>query len=134
MWRTKFFVILDHFLHFYSTNNLKNQNFGTMKKSPGDIIALHMCTINENNIMYGSWDMECVTEFFFIFGLFFPIYLPNSPKKSKFRKNEKKHMEISSFYNSIPKIMIICYTIPEIWCMTDVIIFHFEPSFALLPP
>ena len=28
--------------------------------------------------------------------------------------------------------MNICYTGPEIWCMTDVIIFHFGPFFALL--
>ena len=31
--------------------------------------------------------------------------------------------------------MIICYTVPEIWCMIDVIvIFHFGLFFALLPP
>ena len=31
--------------------------------------------------------------------------------------------------------MIICYTVPEIWRMTDVIfIFNFCLSFALLPP
>ena len=29
--------------------------------------------------------------------------------------------------------MIICYTVPEIWCMTDVIIFHFGPFFGLPP-
>ena len=33
----------------------------------------------------------------------------------------------------LPKIIIICYTIPEIWRMTNVIIFHFGPFFALLP-
>ena len=27
--------------------------------------------------------------------------------------------------------MIICYTVPEIWCMMDIIIFHFELFFAL---
>ena len=27
VWRTEFFVILDHFLPFYPTNNPKNQNF-----------------------------------------------------------------------------------------------------------
>ena len=43
-------------------------------------------------------------------------------------------MEISLFYNSVPKIIIICYTAPEIWCVRDVIIFHFGPFFALLPP
>ena len=30
--------------------------------------------------------------------------------------------------------MIICYTIREIWHVTDVIIFHFGPFFAPLPP
>ena len=27
-------------------------------------------------------------------------------------------MEISSFYTSVPKTMIICYTVPEIWWVT----------------
>ena len=30
--------------------------------------------------------------------------------------------------------MITCYTVPEIWHVTDVIIFHFGPFFALLAP
>ena len=30
--------------------------------------------------------------------------------------------------------MIIYYTVPEIWHVTDVIIFHFELFFALLAP
>ena len=43
-------------------------------------------------------------------------------------------MEISSFHLSIPKIIIICFTVPEAWRMTDVIvIFHFGLFFALLP-
>ena len=58
-WWTEFFVILDHFLPFYPPNNLKNQNFETMKKTPGDIIILHKCTINDNHMMGGSWDMKC---------------------------------------------------------------------------
>ena len=42
------------------------------------------------------------------------------------KKNEKKSLAMSSFYTSAPKIMTICYTVPEIWHMTDVIfIFHF---------
>ena len=32
-WQTEFFVILDHFLPFYSPNNWKNQNFEKIKKS-----------------------------------------------------------------------------------------------------
>ena len=54
----QFFVILDHFLHFYPLKNPKNQNFEKMKKPPRDVITLHMCTTNDNNMIYGSWDME----------------------------------------------------------------------------
>ena len=51
---TEFFVIFGYFLHFDSLNHLKNRIFEKMKKLPGDIIILHMCTINENHMMYGS--------------------------------------------------------------------------------
>ena len=30
--------------------------------------------------------------------------------------------------------MVICYTVPEIWHMMDVIIFYFGLFFAVLPP
>ena len=39
-------------------NNPKNQHFEKKKKAPGDIITLHMCTINDNHMMYGSWDIQ----------------------------------------------------------------------------
>ena len=60
------------------------------------------------------------------FGLFFCIFTPLTIQKIKILKKwKKKSLEISSFYNSVPKIMIIlCYTVPKIWCMTNVIIFH----------
>ena len=78
---------------------------------------------------YGVWQMSL----FFILGHFLPIYLPNSPKIQNLKKKWKKHQEIS-FYTSVPKIMIICYAVPEIWHMTDVtVIFHFGLFFALLP-
>ena len=32
----------------------KIQNFEKMKKNPEDIIILHMCTINDSHMMYGS--------------------------------------------------------------------------------
>ena len=44
----------------------------------------------------------------------------------KKQQKTKKHLGISSFYTSVPKLMIIYYTVPEIWCVTDVIdLFHF---------
>ena len=54
MRQTYFFVILGHFLAFYPPNDPENQNFEKMKKMPGDIILLHMCTTNEDHMIYDS--------------------------------------------------------------------------------
>ena len=72
----------------------------------------------------------------FHFGLFlsFQPPLPNSPKNKNFKKMKKKGLEISSFYTSVPKNMIICFTVPEIWHVIHVIIFHFGLPFAFSPP
>ena len=42
-----------HFLPFQTLENLENQNLN-IEKTPGDIIILHICTINDNHMMYGS--------------------------------------------------------------------------------
>ena len=40
---------------------------------------------------------------------------------------------MSSFYTSIPKIMIIWFTVPKIWRVTDlIVIFNFGLFFGLL--
>ena len=68
-------------------------------------------------------------------GHFLPFHLPNSPKNQNLKKMKKKHLEISSFYIDVPKIMIRWCTVPEIWCVTDVIVIsHFGLVFVLLPP
>ena len=54
----------------------------------------------------------------FHFGLFFALYPSKSPKK-KVSKKMKKHLEISSFYTGVPKIMIRWWTVSNIWCMAD---------------
>ena len=46
------------FVPFYPTNNLENQNFEKMKKTPGTIIILHMCT-KHHDMLYCSWDIAC---------------------------------------------------------------------------
>ena len=63
----------------------------------------------------------------FHFGQFFAL----SPPKNEHFKTVKKHMEIA-FYISAPEIMIICYTVPEIRYVADVI-FHFGLFFILSP-
>ena len=63
-----------------------------------------------------------------------PIYPPLKAQKIKIFKKIIKGLEIS-FYTSVPKILIICYIVPELWHVMDVIaIFHFGLFFALLPP
>ena len=57
-----------------------------MSKPSGDIITLHMRTINENQMIYGSWDMEHDKQNFCHFGPFLPFYAPNNPKNQNFEK------------------------------------------------
>ena len=71
----------------------------------------------------------------FHFGIFFALLAPSSPKNENFKTIKNKFLEISSFNTSVPKIIIICYNVPEIWCVTDVIVvFHFGLYFAPLAP
>ena len=105
------------------------------KKMPRSIIILHKCTINGNHIMYGSWDMKYEEQSFWSFWTPLCPFILWQSKNSKLNKNKKKRLEISSFYTSVVKTTIVCYTVAEIWCMTDVIVtFLFGLYFAFLPP
>ena len=62
-------------------------------------------------------------------------FIPLTTQNIKIFKKWKKPLEILSFYTSATKIMIICYSVPEIWHVTNVIvIFHFGLFFALIQP
>ena len=54
--RDRIFCHFGPFLSLLPPNNPKYQNFEKMKKkkTPGDIIILHMCTIHDNPMMDGS--------------------------------------------------------------------------------
>ena len=124
---------MDHFFPFYPPNNRKNQNFEKIKKIPGDIIILHKCTINNNHMMNDSWDMEHDRQKFLSFWTNLCPFTFQTTWKIKILKKWKKPYRHHNFTN-VPKIIIICYTIPEIGSMADVIfIFHFGLFFALLP-
>ena len=86
-----------------------------------------MCTINENHMMYGSWDKEHDRQNFFSIWTILCPFTPlttqkikikkmkkQKQKKTKKTKTNKKHLEILSFYTSMPNIMIICYNVHEI--------------------
>ena len=62
------------------------------EKMPGDIILLPMCTINEDHVMYGSWDIKAQwTEFFVILGHFLPFDSPNNPKNQNYEQLKKNN-------------------------------------------
>ena len=89
--QTEFFVILSHFLHFYTTNNPKNQNFEKMKKkkkkktTPGEFIILHKCTKNHDHMLYCSWDMACDgCNCYFSFWAIFCPFTPLTVQKNQF--------------------------------------------------
>ena len=68
--------------------------------------------------------MYFYTSVLFHFGQFFPFLQPKTispkqPKNIKFQKKLEKHLEMSSFYTCVQKIMIRWCTVPEIWLATD---------------
>ena len=130
MQRTTFLSFRTIFCTLTVLTTQKIKNLKKIKKTPRDII-LHKCIINDNLMMYCSWDIRHDRQKFLSF-YFLTI------QKIKILKEWKKHLEISSFHKYAPKIMIICYAVPEIWHMTHVIlIFHFGlflPFYPLPPP
>ena len=95
-------------------NNPENQNFEKMKKNHL-IISFYTIGTKNHDICYTAPEIWCATDVIFIFhfGLFFTL-LPIKSLKNENVKKMKKCLEKSSFYTSVPKIMIICYTVPEI--------------------
>ena len=98
----EFFVNLGHFLPFSTTNNFKNQNLVKIKKTPGDIIILKLCTKNDNDMMYGSWDMECDRQNFCHFGLFFGTFTPLTARKIKILKKWQNVWRYYHFTTCVP--------------------------------
>ena len=106
------------------------------KKIPGDIMILHNSTEKYDYRLYCSWDIaRDICTCYFSSCALFSAFTPLTAGKMKISEKWKQHLEISSFCSSVPKIMIMCYTVPEIWHITHVIvIFHFGPFFVLLSP
>ena len=99
--RQNFFVILAHFLPFQPPDdNLKNQNF-KLKKTPGDIILL-ICTINDDHMMDGSWDMEHNRQNFLSFWTIFCPFTWLWTQKIKILEKWTTHLKILSFYKCLP--------------------------------
>ena len=150
---TNFFVIFNYF--FYPKTTRKIKILKKWKKKARDITIFHMSTMNDNHMMYGSWNTKCTknqdhmlyyswdmvcegcNHYFSIWAIFFPLtpgpLPPLTTPNNNILKKWKNHLEMSSFYTCVPKIIIIWYTLPETWCATDIIFCHFGQFFTLLP-
>ena len=94
-----------------------------MKKLLGDIIILHMCTINGNHKMYGSWNMECDRQNLLSF---WTTFCPFNPHPSLPSQKKAQKIKILKKWKKTPG---------DIWCVTDVIIiFHFGLFWGFLLP
>ena len=133
-YKVQLFCHLGSFFALFPPSQPEIWKYQKNEKTPGDTIILHRCT----KWLYCSWDMACDgCNYFFILGYTFPFYPfpppPNCPKNENFKK-WKQYLEIPTFITSVPRIMIICFTAPEIWHVTDVIvIFHYGLFLPFLP-
>ena len=128
-------------LHPSRPNDPENQNFEKMKKKKKKKKKKTAWRYQHLTQVYHKWQSYHIwflrygvhqTEFFCYLGPFFPLLPPWQPEKWKFQNKKWKKIawEISSFYTSVPKIIIICYTLHEICHVTNVIvIFHFGQFF-----
>ena len=118
-------------IYWWTLKNPKNQNFEKIKKNCWRYHHfIHVYQKPQSNeieflryrVRQSFWSIFC------LFTLF-------TTRKIKILQKYKKTLVVSSFYTSVPKILILFYTVPEIWCVTDVTaIFYFGLFFAFLPP
>ena len=118
IWHLTDVIVIFHFGLFFvllPPNSPKNKNFKQMREITGGIIILHNCTKNHDHLLYCSWDMVCDScNCYFSFWAIFCSFTPLTSQNMKILKQWQKNLEITSFYKSVPKIMIICYTVLEI--------------------
>ena len=88
-------LILGHFLPFYSTNNLKNENFGK--------IEYHTWRSHHFTLVYHKW--QSYDLWFLWYGTWqteFCFFTSLTTWKWKTLKKWKKHLQILSLYTCVP--------------------------------
>ena len=130
--QTEFFFTLDYFLPFYHTIDPKIKIRKKIKKSPGDIILLHMCSY-EDHIICSFWNIRHDRQGFLSFWAIFSPLTILTTWTIKILKKWKTWQEVLSFYTCVPQMMIIHYTVPEIRSMRNWIFYFglFLPFYPL---
>ena len=135
------FVILGHFLPFYPPpprpTPLTTQIMEVSKKWKKLMEKSSFCKIVPKNMIISytvpeTWHLTDAI-FLIILSYFLPLYPCNSPQNENFRKMKKTPGAIIILHKCIPKIMIICHSISEIWRVTDVnVVFRMYCCFSFL--
>ena len=136
--RTEFLSVWAIFLPFDLPNNPKNQNFKKLKKSPEDIIILHLRTTNDHHVMYGSWEAECNKHNFLSFWAIFcpspPPPPPKNPENQNFEKMKKTPGNIIILHMSTTNENHLIYDFWDYRAQQTQFFLIFGPFFALSPP
>ena len=123
-----FWTIFCTFTHSWP----KKSKFCKNEKKYRDIIILHMCTINDNHTMYGSWNMEQDGHNFFSFWTIFCPFTLLTTSKIKIENVKKMPGDIIIWHIYAINDNHMMY---GSWDTEHNRIFcHFGLSFALLPP
>ena len=98
---------------------------------PGDINILHLCTPNDNHMMYGSWNMECNRHNFLSFWFIFCPFKSLTTQKINILKKWKKpwrYYHFTHVYHTVNEnhMCVVC----EIWSATDRIFLSFWAIFC----
>ena len=100
-------VILRYFLYFYPAGNVKKiagdnklekLKFWKNEKNTWKYYLLHMCTINEDHMMYNSWDIRRNRHSFLSFWVIIYPFPLLTTQKIKIFTIWRKHLGISSVY------------------------------------
>ena len=114
-----------------SKKRKKPQKTNKQTKNTGDIITLHMCTKNHNQVQslrYG------VTQSFCHLGPSFALYHPpNTPEDQNFEKKKKASGDVI-ILNLWTKNTIKWCMLFQIWRVTDIIFCYFRSFFAHFLP
>ena len=124
-------AIMGHYLPFYTPSSKPKKS--KEKKQLLEISSFYT-SVPKTTLIWGmlletQWDRQTILLFRAIFCPFNPL----KTRKIKILKKSEIHLEMSSFYICVPKIMIWCM-LPEIWSITDIIFYHFRSIFVVSAP
>ena len=122
-----------NFCHFTPLTTQTTKILKKWNKTPGDLITLNMCTINDYHIMYGSWDKECKKQFFIVLDHFLSFYPTNNLQNQNLKKKKKTLEHIIILHMCTIMIIISCM-LPKIYSWMDIIFCHFGPFFTFFYP